>query len=95
VGESHPDYRPVRDSFDLLGVLGWSEDDRRREFQGAALKRATLAMMKRNAIIVAGNQLRRTPNSALRDRIAGIACDDSEPVMVRETAAAVLEAIGP
>lgn len=92
VGEPHQDYRPVRDSFDLLGVLGWTEEDRRREFRGAALKRATLAMMKRNAIIVAGNQLRRTPNSTLRDRIAEIAGDEREPSMVRGAAAAVTQA---
>lgn len=48
-------YKPVNDSFDLLEVLGWAEQDRARAFQGRALKRATLDMMKRNAAIVMKN----------------------------------------
>ncbi len=49
-------YAPTRDRFDLLEVLNWSEDDRRKAFQGSAMKRAKLDMMKRNAKIVAQNQ---------------------------------------
>lgn len=49
-------YSPKRDRFDLLEVLNWSEDDRREAFQGSAMKRAKLDMMKRNATIVAENQ---------------------------------------
>jgi epoxyqueuosine reductase len=48
-------YRPQNDSFDLLHVLGWKEEDRARAFQGRALKRATLDMMKRNAAIALKN----------------------------------------
>src|SRR5690606_26980779 len=51
----NPAYAPRRDSFDLLGVLGWTEASRREAFTGSAMKRATLEMMKRNALIVAGN----------------------------------------
>lgn len=54
-GSVPPEYAPVNDSFDLLEVLGWREEDRAREFRGRALKRATLDMMKRNAAIVLKN----------------------------------------
>lgn len=53
-------YDSDRDRFDLLEVLGWSEDDRREAFKGSAMKRAKLEMMKRNARIVASNQGIRT-----------------------------------
>lgn len=53
--EVNPTYAPQRDGFDLLEILGWSEDDRRVEFRTSALKRATLAMMKRNAAICLEN----------------------------------------
>jgi epoxyqueuosine reductase len=49
------DYAPRNDSFDLLEVLGWTEADRARAFQGRALKRATLDMVKRTAAIVLAN----------------------------------------
>lgn len=54
--ETNPAYRSERDSFDLLEVLGWSEDDRRDAFQGSAMKRAKLGMMQRNAAISLANQ---------------------------------------
>ncbi|MEX0876669.1 MAG: tRNA epoxyqueuosine(34) reductase QueG, partial [Phycisphaerales bacterium] len=50
-------YRSERASFDLLEVLGWSEEDRREAFTGSAMKRAKLGMMRRNTAIVAGNQV--------------------------------------
>jgi len=55
----HEAYEARRDSFDLLGVMNWTEDDRRAAFSRSALKRAKLPMMKRNAIIAAGNALAR------------------------------------
>jgi epoxyqueuosine reductase len=90
-------YEPVSDhagqprhTFDLLDVLGWTEQDRRGAFTASALKRATLAMMKRNALIVAANHLARHSLPALRARIEQIARDDTEPTMVTETARGVL-----
>jgi len=55
-GSAHTAYTPQRTSFDLLEVIGWSEEDRREAFVGSAMKRAKLEMMQRNARIVAGNQ---------------------------------------
>lgn len=57
VGTANPAYAPVRSSFDLLELLGWDEDARRAAFAGTAMKRAKLVMMKRNAVIVAGNAI--------------------------------------
>jgi epoxyqueuosine reductase len=86
-----PGFTPRGAGFDLLAVLGWREEDRRTAFESSAMKRATLAMMKRNALIVAGNQLRAGLDApALRERIARAAADESEPEMVRATARQVL-----
>jgi epoxyqueuosine reductase len=52
VGEMNPAYTPRRTSFDLLEVLGWTEEDRRRALKGSAMKRAKLEMWKRNAGVV-------------------------------------------
>ncbi len=95
VGIADGAYEPRRDGFDLLEVLGWNETDRRSAFEGTALKRATLAMMKRNAVIVAGNKLAankhaRGEDAGLRERIAEIAADAGETEMVRDAAATVL-----
>ena len=66
VGKAHPAYEQRRSGFDLLAVLGWGEDDRREAFAGSALKRAKLAMMKRNAAIAAKNSLRAHEDPRLR-----------------------------
>ncbi len=55
-GTIHQAYTPMRDRFDLLEILDWTEDDRRQAFKGSALKRAKLDMMQRNAQIVLDNQ---------------------------------------
>lgn len=52
-------YAPRQTSFDLLEVLGWTEEDRRRALKGSAMKRAKLDMWKRNAQIVMENQSKR------------------------------------
>ncbi len=87
------DYAPHRESFDLLEVLGWSEDDRRRAFESSALKRARLDMMKRNALIAAGNALARRDDAALRARIESLALDQNEPELVRCSARQVLDRV--
>ena len=91
VGEA---YAPRRDGFDLLEVLNWDEQARRDAFVRSALKRARLSMMKRNAIIAAGNVLARREHPALRRRIEAIAEDQSEDGMVQETATVVLQRLG-
>ncbi len=87
----HPAYESRRDQFDLLEILGWSEQDRRDAFMRSALKRAKLVMMKRNAIIASANWLSQRHDPALCHRIKEIAADEQEDALVRETANAVLK----
>lgn len=54
----HPAYTPRREALSIAEVMGWTETDRTREFSGAALKRVTLDMLKRNATIVLNNSRR-------------------------------------
>lgn len=54
-GSLYPAYAEKRTGFDLLEVLGWTEDDRREAFKGSSMKRAKLEMIRRNAAIAAGN----------------------------------------
>ncbi len=87
----HPAYAERNKAFDLLGVLGWNEDDRTRILAGSALKRARLDMLKRNAIIVAANAIMRgMAPAALRTRIDAIARSIEEHEMVVRTAQAAL-----
>jgi epoxyqueuosine reductase len=91
---SHEAYAPKRTGFDLLAVLDWSEEDRREAFAKSAMKRAKLWMMKRNALIAAGNRLKTTRDDALLRRVEALAHDESEHDVVRETACAVLDRLG-
>ena len=86
----HDAYAPRRTGFDLLEVLGWTEEDRRAACTTSALKRAKLPMFKRNALICAGNALRQHDDPALRAGVAALAEDASEDSLVRETAREVL-----
>jgi len=88
--QANPAYQSERDRFDLLEVLGWDEDARRTAFRGSAMKRAKLDMMRRNAVIVAGNWLEQEQVPELRTRLEAIANDAGEGQMVRETAVHVL-----
>ena len=90
----HEAYESDRPSFDLLEVLGWNVNDRSNAFIRSAMKRATLSMMKRNALIVAGNAIRARANEALQERIRTLADDDNETPLVRETARDVLAGLG-
>lgn len=82
-----PAYEPRRDRFDLLEVLGWTEENRREAFTTSAMKRATLAMMKRNALILLGQA--GIEGEAL-ERVRAVAADEAEPELVRATAREVL-----
>jgi len=84
-------YTPRRDGFDLLDVLNWTEHDRREAFITSSMKRAKLEMMRRNAVICAGNALVKRDDSSLHARLQEIAADPAEPDLVRSTAIEVLE----
>lgn len=87
----HEAYAPRRDGFDLLEVLGWTEDDRRAAFMRSSMKRAKLPMMKRNALIVAGNALTEGGHPELRRRVHELANDPAADELVRRTAQRVLD----
>ncbi|MFA9477402.1 tRNA epoxyqueuosine(34) reductase QueG [Phycisphaerales bacterium AB-hyl4] len=85
----HPRYTPRAEltlGLNLLDVLNWTADDRQRVFQGSALKRMKLEMVKRNALIAAGNALMQNDDPPLRQRIHELAHDADEHTLVRDTA---------
>lgn len=90
IAPQHDAYTPIHDSLDVLDVLRWDENTRQEYFQGSAMKRAKLGMMRRNAVIVAGNILEIEPDKTLLDALRHIARGD-EDEMVRKTAIAVLK----
>jgi epoxyqueuosine reductase len=86
----HAAYAARHRDFSLLEVLDWNEQSRRDAVVRSALKRAKLAMMKRNALVAAGNALAAADRPALRRRVESIAADGAEDEVVRSTARAVL-----
>ncbi len=93
IGDPHAAYRSARDSFDLLEVLEWDAPRRTQALIASPMKRASLAMMKRNALIAAGNWLRHHDLPELRERLRRASLDPDEPDLVRSTAAAVVEGL--
>jgi epoxyqueuosine reductase len=91
--QANPAYESERDRFDVLDVLRWDEAARSAAFMGSAMKRAKLDMMRRNAVIVAGNWLERWEVPGLRARLEAIAGDAGEVGMVREAARRVLGSV--
>ncbi|HZW08416.1 MAG TPA: tRNA epoxyqueuosine(34) reductase QueG [Phycisphaerales bacterium] len=100
------EYAARRAGFDLLEVLGWDEPTRRARFATSAMKRVTLAQIKRNAVLLAAGLLRSgapagSPGpgdglrDALRDRLVDIAWDAGEPEPVRDAARAALAGLSP
>ncbi|MEE9212552.1 MAG: tRNA epoxyqueuosine(34) reductase QueG, partial [Phycisphaeraceae bacterium] len=71
--------RPPAPAIRLLDVLNWDAKDRQKAFARSALKRIKLDMLKRNALIAAGNYLTKHNDSALRQRIETLAANMSEP----------------
>ena len=93
---TNPQLAPRLDSVDLLEVLGWTEQDRARLVVSSALKRASLAMMKRNALLALASIARRDPSLAMAVgvRARDIAADQSEDPIVRAAAEALMAARG-
>ena len=87
-------YTPRRIGFDLLDLLCWDEATRRARFAGSALKRITLPMMKRNALIAAGNALERAHDAVLLGAVRDLAWSAGEDELVRVTARRVLARLG-
>lgn len=95
VGATHAAYAPTRPALDLLDILAWDEHARRAAFHQSPMKRANLDMIRRNALIAAGNVLTDSAAAAdlrdrLRQRAEALAADPDQPLLVRQTAAQVL-----
>jgi epoxyqueuosine reductase len=56
VGSADEAYVPRTTELSLRDVARWTHEARRAAFQGSAMKRADLPMMRRNAAIALGNQ---------------------------------------
>ncbi len=89
----HPRYTPRTPApgLNLLEVLNWTTESRQQAFIGSALKRMKLDMVKRNAIIAAGNHLAKHDHPALLARLHALAVETEEPDLVRQTAQTVLQ----
>ncbi|MCE2881857.1 MAG: tRNA epoxyqueuosine(34) reductase QueG [Planctomycetaceae bacterium] len=85
---AHDAYGARLDSVDLLEVLGWTEEDRARLVVSSALKRATLAMMKRNALLALASVARANAALAMQAtaRAAEIEGNTEEDEVVRAAA---------
>lgn len=90
VGDEYAPRLPLARGWLLQEMLNWTDQDRWLGL--SALKRATLEMFKRNAIIAAGNALHAGDHPSLLARLRELAVDDAEPELVRETARQVLGA---
>ncbi|MEM6458915.1 MAG: tRNA epoxyqueuosine(34) reductase QueG [Planctomycetota bacterium] len=91
----HPAYdagpRKLDEGLDVLEVLNWTAEDRARVFRGSALKRIKLDMIRRNALIVAGNRYAGTGDLALIEAIERCAEDEAE--LVATTARQVMDCL--
>lgn len=94
VDRVNPLYRPregvAGGGMPVADVLGWTAEDRRVQLTVSAGKRASLEMLRRNAVIVAGN----SDDAELHARVAEIAANAEEAMLVRETARVVSERLG-
>jgi epoxyqueuosine reductase len=92
----HPRYAPsprrLDEGLDLAEVIGWTSEDRATRFRGSALKRMKLNMVRRNALIAAGNVLAERDDDRLREAVRG--CLDDADELVRQTARQVWERVG-
>ena len=90
VNAAYVDDSGVRARLPILDVIGWTEQDRSRVFGSSAGKRASVAMLRRNALVIAGNTLSARKDAELLERVRAIAARESEEPVVQETARQVL-----
>jgi epoxyqueuosine reductase len=95
VNAAYRDDEGLRARLPILDVLGWNEADRLQSLGGSAAKRASLLMLRRNALVIAGNALLSRDQPELRERIGRIAADSEEDAMLRQTASQVLARVPP
>jgi epoxyqueuosine reductase len=83
--------RPPAPGIELLEILNWDAQSRQKAFIKSSLKRIKLDMLKRNALIAAGNFLAGQVDAPLKERVEQLAQDLNEPELVRQTAKQVIE----
>jgi epoxyqueuosine reductase len=88
------EYAALRDGFDVLSILEWQEEDRRRVAEGTPLERISLPMLQRNAAIVAVNTCPPGERAALRERLTRIAADPGRSEIVRAAAEVGVRRLG-
>jgi epoxyqueuosine reductase len=88
--QKHDAYETIVESLDVQEVIAWDEESRKMAISGTSLKRAKLSMMRRNAVIVAGNILLESQCSELLFKIEQIARNDEDPI-VQKSATEVLK----
>lgn len=93
VNAAYADDSGVRARLPILDVIGWTEQDRSRVFGPSAGKRASVAMLRRNALVIAGNALSNHADAELLGQVRVIAVSEDEEAVVRETAQQVLARI--
>ncbi|MEO1237025.1 MAG: tRNA epoxyqueuosine(34) reductase QueG [Planctomycetota bacterium] len=82
----HPRYNPsprprkLDAGLDLAELMSWTAEDRAEVFRGSALKRIKLSMIRRNAVVAAGNVLARRQDGALREALRRCVEDDDQLV---------------
>ncbi len=90
VNAAYADESGVRARLPILDVIGWTEQDRSRVFGPSAGKRASVAMLRRNGLVIAGNAFSARPDARLLERVRAIAVDEDEEPIVRDAARQVL-----
>jgi epoxyqueuosine reductase len=93
---TNPAYKAQRSSFDLLEVLGWTQDDRQEAFMASAMKRAKLGMMQRNASAGLANRFGQFDSGKQQETIKALhalGSDQGADSLARTAAGDALRAI--
>ncbi|MDA1007389.1 MAG: tRNA epoxyqueuosine(34) reductase QueG [Planctomycetota bacterium] len=85
----HPDYDGRNASLPLIDVIQWTADARASAFERGALKRITLPMARRNALLAAADWLESKSDTALESVVRDCVHDDD--ALVSATARRVVE----
>ncbi len=97
VGMVDARYAPRLSELPLLEMLGWTEEDRGRLVVSSALKRASLAMLKRNAVVLLAEYAAEhaSAREMIQARLHALQRDTQEDELVREQAAIALAWLAP
>lgn len=90
-GVVHPAYRGGAAVMKVAEVLNWGREGHEAAVRGTAMKRATRGMMKRNALIVIRNRMRKGEIGEILRSAERLSDDEREPTDVRELARKAVE----